>query len=254
VRRHLQNSFARLAKNPIFVLGLHKSGTSAITGLLAKRVAKKATIDVQNISSSSVLFEDPRREDFLSKYVRANAVDFSRGIIKECALTPFTTELLDLYPKSPCVFIIRDPRSTIRSILSRLDILGTADHVETASIEPKAWRYVLDNSWLGIPARNHIESLSKRWLFSFDKYLENKDRFILVRYEDFIASKASFIDKLAKELNLECVADISDSLDFQFQPKARGPEDYLEYFGSRNLETIQDICRAQLIALNYDMD
>jgi hypothetical protein len=60
------------------------------------------------------------------RYVRMNRWEFSHAVVKEPNLTLLCPQLAEAFPGSPVIFIMRDPREHIRSLLNNLRIAG--DH------------------------------------------------------------------------------------------------------------------------------
>ena len=117
----------RFLPAPIIVLGHQKTGTSVIAALLGEATGKSVTIDMFHHNNKIRPFF---REDIFNKklslrdFIQANALYFSTDIIKEPDLTFHYEALLNYFPKAKFVFVIRDPRDNIRSILNRLKISG----------------------------------------------------------------------------------------------------------------------------------
>ena len=227
IRRHLREESearkAEITRDPIFVLGTQKSGTSAIAALLGLRCGVETTLDLRRELRRPTVHELRVGERTFEEFLRYNAVDFSRPLIKEPNLTFVVDNLLAQWPNSKLVYVVRDPVQTIRSVLDRLDLPGDVDRLtdEQLASVPVAWRIVMNNEWIGVHDAHYIEQLAGRWRVAAEQARAMADRVILVRYEDFLEDKGGVIDRIAGELGLEAVHDIRARLDEPFQPRGR---------------------------------
>ncbi len=237
IRDELAARRATINPRPVFVLGMQKSGTSAIAALLGLRTGIEPTIDLERDWRRTTVDVASLDVGEFDRFVRRNAVDFSRGIVKEPNLTFLVEHLQRCWPEAPRVFVVRDPAETIRSILDRLDLPGDRDEwpEEGLAAIPPAWRVVLDNRWIGVEATHPIESLAARWRVAAGIAAADPAG-IVVRYEDFLADKAGVIDGLAARLGLPIRASIDADLDRPFQPRGR-PRSPKEVFGG-NLDRL----------------
>lgn len=254
--RRLQHAIRNLGASPhprpIFVLGNQKAGTSAIAALLARACGLSGSIDMlmevdrplfQRVHAGELAFE---------RYLRRNRWEFSHAVVKEPNLTFLYPQLVRAFPTSPVVFVVRDPRDNLRSLLGSLGLPGDA-----AALDPGAWsrlsrgwRLVLDSRWLGIPGDHYIEQLAGRWLRCVQIYRENADAMLRCRYEDFHGDKLGELRRLADALGLPVVADVSAHLDEPFQPSGGRETGWREFFGN-NLARIESICGDEMAALGY---
>jgi hypothetical protein len=255
-RRHCRDEvrarFSRPHRCPVFILGMQKSGTSAIAGLLGLRTGLPTTIDLERDWRETTVDTAGVDADAFDRFVRRNAVDFSRAIVKEPNLTFLVDRIRDRWPEAPLVFVVRDPAETIRSILDRLDLPGDLNEfpADRLAATPLAWRVVLDNRWIGVETAHPIESLAARWRRAAEIALAAGEDTLLVRYEDFKSNLAVEIDRIALHLGLEVTADITEALDRPFQPPGR-PRAVADVFGP-NLERIRRVVAPVAASLGYD--
>ncbi len=244
---------SRINRNPIIVLGNQKSGTSAIAALLSEMTGLSVSIDLRKEVDSPTYHQVKKGDLSFAEFVRANKLDFSREIVKEPNLTLFYQELLEYFPRSQFIFVIRDPRDNIRSILNRLNIPGSLSSLSTeyqGEMTP-AWELIVDNRWLGLKGENYIEMLAERWNLMADVFLNHKQQIILSRYEVFMKDKVAEIERLAQALNLPQVNDISGRVDIQFQPRGNNNVKWRDFFGHDNLTKIEQICAEKMRQLDY---
>tara|TARA_B100000508_G_scaffold141097_1_gene146971 strand:- start:63627 stop:64388 length:762 start_codon:yes stop_codon:yes gene_type:complete len=224
--------FAKPNKKAIWVFGVQKSGTTAITALISKRSGKSATLD------TPMLWE-PYYSKLLSgelhliDHIKHNPYTFSRQIIKEPVASLFIKELKTYFEMNKYVMIYRDPHDVIRSILNRLGLPGNKKNVNIKDVN-KNWRVHFGDG------KDYIKSLTTLWI---NVYKQNEiisdDKCIFVKYEDFLKNKMTFIDNLVDQLNLPKKHDITEDLDFNFQVRGDNDVDLIEFFGSENYEYIK---------------
>ncbi|MCB1955273.1 MAG: sulfotransferase [Rhodocyclaceae bacterium] len=243
---------ARGSNAPVIILGNQKAGTSAIAGLLGEASGQSTSIDLRNeISLPTFQLLKGGGLDF-ERFIATNRLDFSRQIVKEPNLSLFYPELLTAFPDARFVFIVREPRDNVRSILNRLKIPGDLPDIDPAEwpeISP-AWQHVVDSRWAGIGGETYIARLAHRWRHIARVYLAQPHRFLLVRYEDFRADKLATIHGMCEALELPVVADISGQLDRSFQRPGKRDTDLTDFFGP-NYRLFDTICSDEMRELGY---
>jgi hypothetical protein len=249
----LLRATCRVNPNPILVLGNQKSGTTAIAALLGELAKSSVTLDLTREIAEPTYPRLRKGELTLEQFIRRNKLDFSRRIVKEPHLTPFYAELKDRFPESPFVFVVRDPRDNLRSILNRLQLPGDRVRLTEQDLADvgAAWRLVLDNRWLDVGGDHYVEQLAGRWLLLAQVYLAHAKEMILVRYEDFLLDKIGTIQRLAGQVDLETRADISGSVERQFQPRGDHSVSWSEFFGQQNLVRIEQLCQPGMREFGY---
>lgn len=254
-KRRLLNKLARVNPDPVLVLGNQKTGTTAIAALLAEATGMSATLDIhrarefgqlhtRRVYEGKVSFED---------YVRRNKLAFSRNLVKDPNLIYIYDDLARHFPDSSKIFINRDPRSNIRSILNRLVLPGDLPELEESHLADIAagWQLTLNGSWMGLNGDNYIEMLAARWNLATDTYLKNADNMTLIRYEDFCEDKAGEIYRLTERVGLEPVNDVSGKVDRQYQRRGDRRVSWVDFFGPDNLARIEHICGERMEKFGY---
>jgi hypothetical protein len=248
-----RETFIKINKNPILILGNQKSGTSAIAALLASATGYQATIDIRGIYEPIQTRIHSRTLSF-AEFVKKNKVDFSKEIIKEPCLTLLFDDLAAYFRHPKFVFIVRDPRDNIRSILNRLNLPGNLEnenqHPQYVDISPE-WKLVVNGRWLGLSGENYIELLSERWNLMSQIYLKNAPTIEMIRYEDFLKNKRQSIENLAAKLALGVKFDISDKVNVQYQPKGDRSVTWLDFFGKENLARLERRCKNMMEHFGY---
>ena len=250
--RKFHRRFCQIEDEPIFILGNHKSGTSAIAGLLGELVGQHTTIDFPSEMEMPTFHLVRQGLRPFQQFLMKNRLEFSRKIIKAPELTFLYPELKAFFPRAKFICIVRDPRANIRSILNRLKIpgrLSVLNQSDFSEITP-TWALALDNSWLGLPQTHYIDAMATRWRYIMQLYLQQADDFWLIRYEDFCTDKVGQLKTLATLLNLKAKRDVSSLVNYQFQPKGNSPMSWEEFFGEY-LDRIEHICHHEMEVLGY---
>lgn len=235
------------------MLGNQKAGTSAVAGLLGMATGRPTTLDLRREVGKRVYPRIVNGELEFEDLIRRNPLDFSRPIVKEPNLTLFYDDLRKRFPHSRFVFVVRDPRDNIRSLLNRLRIAGDLDLLTPAhctNVDP-GFALLLDGRWCGIDADPHyIDQLAERWNVCADVYLDHSEDLALLRYEDFRTDRKAAIEDLARRLDLEVERDISNKVDIQFQRAGDLNVSWSDFFGA-NLARIENCCRERMSKFSY---
>ena len=238
---------------PIFILGNQKSGTTAIAALLGALADLPVTLDLRREYPRPHYLRVRAGTMSFMEFIEFNKLSFSRPLVKEPHLSVFYPELVRWFPGSKFVFVVRDPRDNLRSILNRLHLPGDLAQLsrrQARNISP-AWKLVLDGRWLGIQKDSYIEMLAARWNFIADVYLRNTNKMTLIRYEEFLADKQGQIGRLARTLGLSPISEIASKVDLQYQPPGDRDIRWLDFFGSANLARIERTCCNRMHRFGY---
>ncbi|WP_417566824.1 sulfotransferase family protein [Marinobacter sp.] len=243
-------------KGKVIVAGMPKSGTTAIASLLAKAANVEVCSDpFHQLDSKGVSFREALFSGALplESLWRQHRSVFGGTVLKDPNFPLFLGELKQLLPEAQFVFIVREPRDNIRSILSRLNIPGNpADGNPLLGNVTGTWSRVLNGTAPDMPGSDYLEKMAWRWRISAERYLENQEGVHLIRYEDFRKDKQGRIEKLAGKLGFDCLKDISPYVDVQFQPKGKMPSNLEGFFGKENLKRIDEIVLPVLKRFGYE--
>lgn len=245
-------------ERPVLVGGSPKSGTTAIAMLLGVATETEVASDpFHRLDERGLDFRDRLYTGRLSiaRLIDDNPDVFAAGIIKDPNFAFFVGPLLERFPHSHVVLIVRDPRANIRSILNRLGIRGDARQ-ETVDAKlrelPEAWRRVLTGRTPDVAGSDFIERMAHRWNAAVDGYRSYVDRVRLVTYEDFNRDKERVISTLAADVGLEVKRPLGTAADRQYQPRGDRGVDWVEFFGERNLAAIDRICADRMRPFGYE--
>ena len=252
IRERRLSRTATVNPQPLFIFGNQKSGTTAVAALLAEATGVSVTLDFAGAwgRHAQALIRGKTPD---TQFVRTNAWAFSAGIIKEPNLTFAAPRLLEHFKLKRAIFVVREPCANIRSILARLKLPGdreTLTQSEWRRIGPE-WRMILLGQDIGFENDHYVEALALRWKRAAEIYGQLRSQLRLVRYEDFNADKTGSILALARDFSLPVTADITPSLDREFQPRAAAEWNALKFFGQQNLERIARICTERASELGY---
>jgi hypothetical protein len=247
-----RNVFASPVDDPVFVFGNQKSGTTVIAALLSRATGLTVTLDFHGAREPQLgrLF---RGELGIERFVALNRYPLSRAIVKEPNLTFVADQLMEHFGCSKAVFVVRDPRTNIRSLLTRLSIPGDLDALSLDDVWlPNAtWRSILEGRYLDSGYTHYIDVLAHRWKAAAAVYFKEPRKYTLLRYEDFLQDKVGGIISLAFSLNLGLVNDITPYVDVQYQTVSDKRVAVREFFGEKNLSRIDTICSEYMDLLRY---
>lgn len=239
----------------VVVAGMQKSGTTAIAKLLGAATKESVCSDpFYKLSQRNVDF---RKEIYggqlpLKTLWRRHRSVFSGTIIKDPNFSLFIPQIREMLPDAKIVFVMRDPRDTIRSILNRLDLPGNPESVDLDLLEiPSTWRKVLQGQNPAIQGKNYVEILAKRWVMCARACIDNQDFCIMIRYEDFKNNKSNTIFELAKQLGYSSFYDIEHLVDVQYQPKGNSEVKWGDFFGKEYLAVIDNVTMPYLGRFSY---
>ena len=260
LKREWHQKTAKLNPQTIFLLGHPKAGTTVIAALLSQISGKTVIMDPIFRINKSVFLRQKLHANRLKfeRFIKTHQYCFAADLVKDPYLIFFCDELLKHFPEAKFVFINRDPRDQIRSILNRLEIPGNLRELELNYREklpklPKGsdWPQIIEGLLPPISGNNYIERLAHRWNLAVDIYQANRDCLIYIRYEDFLLNKVDFIKELAKKIQLEPTHNISNRVDFQYQPRGDRHITWIDFFGEDNLFKIESICKERMKLFDY---
>jgi|GEM_PF-3730491 len=129
-----------------FVFGNQKSGTSVIGAALAKAM----DLDFQNdlpMERFSPTYKKTSVTDpnYLDTLINRSRFRFNEGVFKEPSLTFFWKEILQKFPNSKALFVVRNPFENIRSILDRVNLIEDGKAVQTDNFQaPYPWNHIIN--------------------------------------------------------------------------------------------------------------
>jgi hypothetical protein len=191
-----------------------------------------------------------------STVVEENPHYFSTEVIKEPMMTFFVEQVVEQFPEAQYVFVVRDPRDNIRSLLNSRDLPGdraTLSEQDSMHLSPP--HVLLDTEAWRVRADNYVDLLSKRWILAtraVKKLRVAGSPPEVLRYEDFMSDKLESICRMAESLSIEKRSSISDKLDVPFQPSGNRKVRWDDFYGKYNLSIINDVCAEEMHEFEYD--
>ena len=224
-----------------------KSGSHAIAHLLAELCGLSKTLDIPELWYPNILNLLQNKIDFYS-FVKAHPKPFSKELIKEPSLSLIIDQVKIVFADAKYVFINRDPRDNIRSILNRVGVPGNLTRFEKKEWQlPTGWEEILNPTIFNIKYTHYIDVLASQWNIISNVVVAHPFEMVTIRYEDFMADKAKAITKLAGQLGLAIKNDISGKLDILYHPRGKDRDlPWKEFFGTENLMRIEKICGSKM--------
>lgn len=252
---------AKVHPHPLLILGHQKSGTTVIAVLLGKLAQQAVTIDpFHQIDLNAALRQKLYNNDIpLKQILEQHPYYFSTPIIKDPNFTFLYEPLKSKFPQSQYLFVMRDPRDMIRSILNRLQIPGSLPQLspvyqnKLANMSARGWDLMLQGQLPKVTGETYIQRLAHRWLVCAKTYQKYQQDLQLIRYEDFNQNKVETIQNLAQNLGLTITGDITQAVNKQYQPKGDRTVTWLEFFGQDNLAQIEAICGEKMLDFHYPL-
>lgn len=240
----------------IYVLGNHKSGTTAVAWLLAHAIGERYSHDMIH-ERKALRYRVSRAEQRSFRDMAfAYPGSFSAGVIKDPSFTFRFDEIRKAFPRASFVFVIRDPRDNCRSILNRMGLPGDDGGPDSKPLDylrsrAPAWAWILDPGEMAPPDSTYIEILAWRWRRAVEACIGDGRAPEILRYEDFLADKEQAIANLAERLGRPHCRDIRPYLERAFQPPGDRSKGWRDFFGLENLARIEDICKPWLGWFGY---
>lgn len=189
----------------------------------------------------------------MEEVIASNRYPFSFDIMSAADAGSFLPQLKSALPEMRVVFLLRDPRDMICSVLERINKGDTS----TIEVSDPHYRY-LQTDWLGITEPDPIRKLALRW----NKWLElarTMDGVLYVQYEAFIQDKQGTIADLAVRLGLPSKFDISGEMDRQMSKdgrdiRIRGAGRWEQMLPEATARLIEETCREGMLAFGYSTD
>lgn len=249
-------NFIHRKEPKVIVVGMHKSGTTAVAKILGATINRDVSSDPLhqiNLIDKYARIKLEKNEITLQNLVDCYPQFFRSIVIKDPHFPLMIKELWTVFPEMKVVSIIRDPRDTIRSILNRLDLPGDPNRISLDNTDlPYGWKSLLKGEYPSINGNDYIEVLANRWMRIANCLSDVKDNSILIRYEDFNINKKKTIDDLAEELGYEKLRSATDVQDVQFQPKGNSKISWADFYSSEGQKKIVSICAPMMEKYGYE--
>jgi len=130
-------------------------------------------------------------------------------------------DVRDLFPNSTIITVFRDPRDNIRSLLSSRKLPGDRLHLPWYyRLRMLLERRELHRLFPGDSSheQSYVAKLAQRWNYAFQCTQNLPGPCLMIRYEDFVENKLSFLHQLACSAKLSALPDPKLELNRPFQP------------------------------------
>ena len=189
----------------------------------------------------------------LQDVVSENKSKFRAKLIKEPNLAFVTQQLNDVFPEAKLVFVVRDPFSNMKSILDRLGLSAgfrLEDKIETF---PSSWAHVFDNQLWRFPCCDPTLMLAHRWKLVAKNALSISGNVMHVSYSDFQADKLGCLRRISQNLGISEVNNVAKRLNVKYQPGGNHKVSIGEFFGTKIIDRITEICEPEFSQLGYQV-
>jgi hypothetical protein len=240
----------------VVVLGHQKNGTTAVGALVAAAMNADYSNDPLyradwgqgNLAHS--LLTTPGG---LRGAVRARATLFCSSVVKDPDLSFLIGEVREVFADAGLVFVVRDPRQTVRSLADRLELTSEDLGRESVLREDwtENWKLIVGGVAPAVKGATVVERLARRWKLAYMHYSTYSDEVHLIRYEDFKKDKQATIHQLVETLGEKVRSDISGKVDRPFQAPGVASVDLAARIGPSNLSMIEDLCAREMEELGY---
>lgn len=241
---YYQIKTATLHPCPVIILGHEKSGKTPLATLLGKASGQAIKADsIYRIDQGHSFQKMVEGKMTLREFVVSHKYYFSTSIIEDPKFSYFFDEVTQIFPLAKYIYVVRDPRSVIRNSLTWRKIPGNLDKPLIQDL--------VEVRHEPMPGKNYIEQMAHRWNLAVRAFLKNKEKMVLVKYEDFADDNKEIIRQVAQSVGLILKYDISQSPDLQSQTQMECELSWLRFFGMKNLRRIDEICGEKMKKFGY---
>lgn len=246
-----RNATSRVNPKLILITAHPRSGTTAVASLLAECCGLRAFTQTGRWTQADR--EIVTGSKTIEEVIARNRYAFSCDIMSAADAGGFLPAMAAALPGMRIVFLVRDPRDMICSVIERINNYD----ISSVEIGDPGYRY-LQTDWLGISETDPIKKLALRW----NKWLETAQSVAGAayrRYEDFLKNKPAFIAQLAQELGLAPRYDIHADMDRQMSKHGknlpvRGAGRWKQMLPAEHARAIEGICREGMVQFGYALD
>lgn len=276
-----------MPRTRVLGVGCIKSGSTVVLQALAAATRLSLGFDCQALGDTAVVQQVIRREVPLESIFNACSHElWAWSLTKDPMLTPLALRLASVWPalsshgeELRLYFLVRNPFDVVRSVIEhlglkvRLDPEHSNEQLFHTTNLPLTGRFTrgmqlfLDTTKVGFNYTGYADALVQQWALFADEYLRDRQRYVLVRYEDFEAEPVNSTRNLSQALGLDVhwdpdtIARVQEVSRTQYQTRGkRRGHDFRQVFGPRLYARIRDAvdCRARAFGytnlLEYDGD
>ena len=228
----------------VLVVGCERSGTTAISALLAE-------------GSGLSFLNDPPDSWYIYPLVRMVGLKgftfslikrlWKYDIVKVPGFATILNELKRVHPKKfKVVYVVRDPRDTYAAIKERLEVNLAGSY--------------LNIHFLKKTGKSPCENIAIRWSTYLEMAKEfqtrNPSQIMFVKYEDFLEDKPGVLKSISEFASVRIdPLVIKDKMDKQINKswsnKIRGSKRYLKDLNEKEINIINEIAHKGIEEFNY---
>ncbi len=260
--------FARICRNisiqlfgpkrcSLVVLGHQKSGTTAIAALIARAAGIEYSNDPlyrADWGEGNLVNQLLSNKLKLKTAVKKRPQLFCASIIKDPDLSFIPDQVFEVFTRARVIYVVRDPRQTIRSIADRLrltiDDLSNSDLPQ--NLPNRHWRLILEGRLPHVNGHSIAERLAFRWKDALNTCRNLQKNLSFIRYEDFLMNKVAFINNLVYSCGLDVRSPIDQDVDRNFQQPGDSKTNPFKRLGRDNIEAIEAIVGEYLESVGYE--
>lgn len=260
----------------IFGVGPMKAGSTVVWQALGAATQLSLGLDCDAMGVVRMASRAARREVPLESVVEICFEDlFSAELAKDPLATPVARRLADAWPSLSShggplrlYFVVRNPFDCVRSLVEHLGLRTRVSSMEEQRFQadeghlPQHFtagkQQYLDVTREGLTYSGYIDAVAQRWALTVDEYFACPARYVLVRYEDFVAAPVEQTKLLVERLGVpdlwlpgadERVA-AATTVRYQTQGKRKGRSP-AEIFGSPMLSRLVEALSPRMERLGY---
>lgn len=248
LRRWAQNLPARVNRDLILVAAHPRSGSTAVATLLARHTGLRAFTETGPWTrefDAAVYTGQVHFSRVLHKY----RYEFSHDLMSAADATCILPQMKAALPGMRTVYVVRDPRDTICSLVERINNYD----LSTFEVRDPRFRW-LDVDWLIHDESNPHRKLARRWCLFLDIATSIEDVFYF-RYEDFCSDKPRCISHIADRLGLRHAVSTVEGWDEQYSKHDRrpihGPGRWRKMMPAPIARDVEAICRSYMERFGY---
>ncbi|MDZ7759338.1 MAG: sulfotransferase [Desulfovermiculus sp.] len=241
----------------LVVLGHQKSGTTAIAALAAHAADVEYSNDPlyhADWGKGELADKLLSHEVNLRSEVKKRPKLFCGIVVKDPDFSFIPDQVVAVFNRALIIYVVRDPRQTIRSIADRLNLsaedLGRA--VLPKNVPNKHWRLILEGQMPQVGGHSITERLAYRWKAALNSCRQVQKVSIIIRYEDFLDNKVALINNLVNMCGLVVRTNIDQDVNKKYQPPGNLKIDPFERLGHENVRVIEAITGEHMFALGYE--
>jgi hypothetical protein len=223
----------RPRRDPVWVFGIQKSGSTVFAKALATASGRTSLMDTPLLWDT---WNAPLDAAQFARLARRHPVTFSPAVLKEPSTTFYPEAVCALTSRPRHLLLIREPAANIRSALDALGVPGHPDAPVPKDIRPAYARYFETS---GMPP---ALAMAHRWCLAYDRPFWDNPAIGVVAYEEFLAQPEPVLARATEHLGWRSGHAVDAVLRRQHQPAgAHRNVPLSDFFGEEMLGQIRSL-------------